>query len=69
MRMLKTEDYATETRELAGVSLRINSYKIGDRFYCHIENTDPGATIARADGGSREDAVQRALVKAKERLR
>jgi hypothetical protein len=67
--MLKTEDYATETRELSGVHIRINSYKIGDRFYCHIENTDPGATIARSDASSREEAVQLALVKTKGRLK
>ena len=67
--MLKTEDYTTETRELSGVQIRIDSYKIGDRFYCHIENTDPGAIIARADAASREDAVQLALAKVGGRLK
>ena len=67
--MLNTENYTTETTELSGVRIRVSSYKIGDRFYCHIENTDPGATIARAEGTLREDAVQLALAKARERLK
>ena len=67
--MLKTEGYTTETRELSGIRIRINSYKIGDRYYCHIENADPGATIARADAASREDALQLALAKIKGRLK
>ena len=67
--MLKTEKYAIENREISGVAVRISSYQIGDRFYCHVENVDPGATIARADGAVREDAVQLAVAKATERLR
>ncbi|MBM2839845.1 MAG: hypothetical protein HW412_373 [Bacteroidetes bacterium] len=66
---MKTEEYTSQKMELSGIPIRINSYKIGDRFYCHVENTDPGATIARADAASREEAVQAALAKAKERLK
>ena len=69
LKMLKTEKYAVESREIAGVAVRISSYQIGDRFYCHVENVDPGATIARADGAAREDAVQLAVAKASDRLR
>ena len=69
MTMLKTENYTTETSELSGVLIRINSYRIGDRFYCHVENTDPGATIARADAVTREDAIHLALAKAGGRLK
>ena len=57
-----------EAKEISGVSVRISSYQIGDRFYCHIENTDPGATIARADGPAREEAIQLAIAKAIQRL-
>jgi len=67
--MLKTENYNAEMKEISGVPVRISSYQIGDRFYCHIENTDPGATIARADGVTRDEAVLLAVTKASERLR
>ena len=55
-------------REISGISIRISSYQIGDRFYCHVENSDPGATVARAEGAAREDAIQLAVAKATERL-
>ena len=66
--MSKAEDYRVEKQEIFGVMVSITSYKIEDRFYCHVANIDPGATIARAEGISREDAQQLALNKAKERL-
>jgi hypothetical protein len=69
MSLLRAEDYQTETRELSGVPVRVVSYKIGDHYYCHVENCDPGATIARADGNSRENAVHLAVSKADGRLR
>jgi hypothetical protein len=69
MTMLKAEEYMAETRELSGVQVRVVSYKIGDHFYCHVENFDPGATIARADGNTRAHAVQLAVIKADGRLK
>ena len=66
---MKTEEYTTQTTELSGVRIRVNSYKIGDRFHCHVENTDPGATIARAEGSTKDEAIQVALSKARERLK
>ena len=65
---MKTEDFTTETTEISGVRIRVNSYKIGDRFHCHVENTDPGATIARAEASTKEEAVQAALARVRERL-
>lgn len=66
--MPKSENYQTEEKNVSGVDLKITSYQIGDRFYCHIENKDPGAVIARAEGTSRKEAVQLALVKAEKRV-
>ena len=67
--MLRSERYDVETKELSGVPVRVTSYRIGDRFHCHVENTDPGATIARAEGPTKEQAVEIALSKARERLK
>lgn len=66
--MFNAEDYHVETRELSGWKVNITSYKIGDWYHCHISNVDPGATIARTDGSTREEAMQVALAKAYERL-
>jgi len=66
--MLQPEDYRVNTKEMAGLKVNLTSYKIGDRFYCHIDNIDPGATIVRTDGVTREEAEELAVSKAIERL-
>jgi len=66
--MAKAENYEVEKREFRGTNIVITSYQIGEKFYCHITNEDPGATIARAEGMNRDDAVSQALEKAFDRL-
>lgn len=65
---MTSENYLSQTRELAGVPVNVTSYKIGDRFYCHVSNVDPGATIARAEADSSAEAETLALDKAAARL-
>lgn len=65
---MKAEDYRVEYREISGVKVKAASYRIGDTYYCHLENLDPGATIARAEAGTREEAINLALEKAAARL-
>jgi hypothetical protein len=67
--MMNTEYYQEEFRELNGTKVRITTYKIGNEFYCHIYNADPGATIARASGSTSETAIQKALEKATARIK
>ena len=43
---------------------RAVSYRVGDRYYCTIDNVDPGARFARAEGTTREEAESTALEKA-----
>jgi len=66
---MNTEQFKEEFRELNGAKIRITTYKIGNEFYCHIYNEDPGATIARASGPTSEAAVQKALEKASVRIK
>ena len=68
MTMDRAQEYKTERREIAGVNIDVTTYKVGDRYFCHVSNTDPGATIARAEADTREMAEQLALTKAKDRL-
>jgi len=65
---MRAEQYQTEQRDLAGIPMRVESYKIGDRYYCHVANVDPGATLARTEGGTRAAAIDAALLKVANRL-
>jgi hypothetical protein len=44
------------------------SYKLGERFICEIDNVNPGARVARAEGSTREDAERTAIETAERRL-
>ena len=65
---LRSEDYLKRNETLAGWPVRVVSYKIGDRYYCHVDNVSPGATIARAESQNREEAEKAAISKAASRL-
>lgn len=65
---MNSEQYHDESTELNGTAVHIITYKIGDVYHCHITNADPGATIARASGRSKEEARQAAVLKASQRL-
>jgi hypothetical protein len=66
---MKAQDYHTESREVAGVAIKVTTYRIGDPYHCHVANADPGATIARAEAATREEAERAAVAKATERLK
>lgn len=65
---MKAEEYESEVKELNGTKVEIRAYKIGDSYYCHVNNTDPGATIARGEGKTRDEAINAAIAKAQQRL-
>jgi len=66
---VKTENFKEEIAAVNGVPVRVTTYKIGDNFYCHVYNVDPGATIARATAATREKAVEEAMIKVTQRIR
>lgn len=66
--MMKAEEYRVESKEVAGQQIKITTYRIGDLYHCHVANADPGATIARADGATRDKALNAAVAKAQQRL-
>ena len=66
---MKAEHYTTTRREIAGTPVTVTGYQIGEMHYCHIENLDPGATIARASAASAEKAESDAMEKAAKRLK
>jgi hypothetical protein len=65
---MRTEDYQRREEKLAGWPVGIVSYRLGEKWFCEIDNLDPGARIARAEGPTREAAEQAAKAAASRRL-
>jgi hypothetical protein len=65
---MRAEDYQRRRQELAGWPVGIVSYRLGDRFICEIDNANPGARVARAEGNTREEAERAAIETAERRL-
>jgi hypothetical protein len=65
---MRAEDYQRRRQELAGWPVSIVTYKLDDRFICEIDNANPGARVARAEGATREEAERAAITTAERRL-
>lgn len=65
---MKAENYTERKEELDGWPIHVVTYRIGQTYYCTIDNVDPGARFARADGPTREEAEHVALEKARKYL-
>jgi hypothetical protein len=65
---VKAESYSRRRQDLGGWPIEIETYRLGDVYYCTINNVDPGARFARAEGSTREDAEATALEKAQRYL-
>jgi hypothetical protein len=65
---MRTEDYQRRREELAGWPVGNVSYRLGDAWFCEIDNVSPGARIARAEGPTREAAEATAIAAASRRL-
>ncbi len=66
---MKAENYTERRDVIDRWPVNIVTYGIGDTYYCTIENVDPGARIARADGATREEVERAALAKAQRYLK
>lgn len=65
---VKPEAYQQRREQLEGWVVNVTSYRVGEQFRCTVDNVDPGTTIARAGGLTRESAENDALGMARERL-
>ena len=65
---MNAEEFREHREDLGGWPVNIVSYRVGDRFYCTIDNVDPGARFARAEGATREEAESAAREKAERYL-
>lgn len=66
--MLKADDFRLDRTEISGWPVNVTSYRIGNTYYCHVDNVDPGATIVRTEGMTYDEVIQQAVAKAHERL-
>ncbi|MGH9559283.1 MAG: hypothetical protein ACRD30_08575 [Bryobacteraceae bacterium] len=65
---MKVENFSERKIEIDGWPVNLTSYRIGETFYCKADNVSPGAQIARTTGETLEQAEQKAIERAKERL-
>jgi hypothetical protein len=66
---VKAEDYTERRDVIDGWPVNIVTYRIGNKYYCSIDNVDPGARFARADAATREEVERVALEKAQRHLK
>ena len=62
------QNYSERKVELAGWEVNLTTYQLGDVFHCKADNVSPGAALARTTGATREEAENKAIEKAQERL-
>jgi len=65
---MKVENHTERRLEIAGWEVNLRTYQIGDTYHCKADNVSPGANIARSTGKTRDEAEQKAIAKATERL-
>jgi len=62
--MPKPEEYTERHAQLAGWPINIVTYRLGSIYHTTIDNTDPGAWVVKADGGTQQEAESKALKEA-----
>ena len=66
---MKAEEYTERKETIDTWPVHIVTYRLGETYYCTIDNVAPGARFARAEGTTREDAERVAIEKAQRYLR
>jgi len=66
---VKAEGYTKRRQPLGDWTIELETYQLGDVFYCTINKVDPGARFARAEGPTRDEAERKALEKAEKYIK
>jgi hypothetical protein len=61
---MKAEEFQERKLEVAGWTVNLSSYRLGNEWHCKADNVSPGAALAYTVGPSREEAEQKALLRA-----
>ena len=65
---MKVEEHHERKMEIEGWPVHLTSYRIGETYHCTLDNVSPGANLARTTGLTREEAENKAIQRATERL-
>jgi hypothetical protein len=65
---MRAEEYSRRQHHVAGWAVAVETYRLGEVYYCTVYNVDPGARFARAQASTRDDAERVALEKAERYL-
>ena len=65
---MKAEEYSERREVIDGWPVHLVTYRIGETYYCTVDNVDPGARFARASASSHAEAERVALEKAQRYL-
>jgi hypothetical protein len=65
---MKVEEHSERQLEIEGWPVHLTSYRIGETFHCTADNVSPGANLARTRGATRDEAENKAIQFASERL-
>lgn len=65
---MKAEEYSERRVELAGWPVNITTWRSGSVYHAKADNVSPGASLARAEGATREEAEREVLRRAEELL-
>ncbi len=65
---MKAEEYTERRVELAGWPVNITSWRSGSVYHAKADNVSPGASLARAEGATREEAEQEVIRRAEQLL-
>jgi len=65
---MKPENYSERRIDVDGWQVNLTTYRLGEKWHGRADNVSPGATLARVEAASREDAENQALTRARELL-
>jgi hypothetical protein len=65
---MRAEEFQERRLELAGWPVNLASYRIGEEWHCKADNVSPGAGLCRTVGSTREEAEEKAILRAGELL-
>jgi hypothetical protein len=65
---MKVEEHSERQLEIEGWPVHLTSYRIGETFHCTADNVSPGANLARTRGATRDEAENKAIQFARDRL-
>ncbi len=64
----RAQEYQRRQEQVGEFQIGIESYRLGDTYYCRVDNVSPGALLARGQGSTREEAEADAVKEAKEKI-